>query len=218
MTYYMRYSVKDGRALIGLAREVVTFELKKEPNNPSELNEETYVPPQKIQDCYSRPQAVFVTIYNGEELRGCIRNLNFEEGTLWQGIIEAARGAAFGDTRFLHVEQEELEHILFEISLLTKPEVIEVCDWHEYPGKIKLGRDGLIIEYSGHTGLLLPQIPIKNGWDPLRYLDELCKKAGLHAGRWEYKGVIISSFQAQVFEEVNPNREVVEKPTSQSSV
>jgi AMMECR1 domain-containing protein len=48
--------------------------------------------------------------------------------------------------------------------------------------------------------LLLPQVPLEQGWDLEQYISYGCRKAGLHADEWK-KSVQIETFQALVFSE-----------------
>ena len=87
-------------------------------------------------------RGVFVTIHkivsNCKQLRGCI-GLPYPDKPLIEGLIEAAVSAC-NDPRFLPLKEEELKHIKIEISVLTKPELIEVKSAKEYSKKIKIGK------------------------------------------------------------------------------
>jgi len=81
----------------------------------------------------------------------------------------------------------------------------------EYLKKIKIGKDGLIIEYGVlYKGLLLPQVPVQYDWDVKTYLEHLCMKAGLFVDTWLNQKVKIYKFQAQIFMEKKPNGEVIQ--------
>jgi uncharacterized protein (TIGR00296 family) len=95
-----------------------------------------------------------------------------------------------------------------EVSVLTRPELIEVKSPDEYPKKIRIGRDGLIIESGFQSGLLLPQVPVEWKWDADEFLDNLCMKAGLAPGTWKEEGVRIYSFRSVIFSEESPGGEV----------
>jgi uncharacterized protein (TIGR00296 family) len=69
------------------------------------------------------------------------------------------------------------------------------------PLDVVLGRDGILISSGFNRGLLLPQVPIEQGWDLKAYLDYGCIKAGLPADRWQSGTIQIEVFQAQVFGE-----------------
>ncbi len=151
---------------------------------------------------------VFVTLNSvaegRRELRGCI-GFPYPMKPLVEATIEAAIEAATGDPRFHPVSPDELKHITFEVSVLTPPELIEVEDPKLYPSKIKVGRDGLIIERGFSRGLLLPQVPVEWGWDEEDFLCQCCLKAGLPPDCWLINGTKIYKFQAIIFEETSPN-------------
>ena len=50
------------------------------------------------------------------------------------------------DPRFPQVEKDELNNIVFEVTVLSPPIEINVKTYEEYLSLIKVGRDGLIIE------------------------------------------------------------------------
>ena len=110
----------------------------------------------------------FVTLNNADGLRGCI-GFPMPDKKLSHGIIDAAISAATEDPRFSPVKTNELNDIVFEVTVLTPPDEIVVTDPTEYLGKIKVGRDGLIIKHSFSSGLLLPQVPIEYDWSAVSY-------------------------------------------------
>lgn len=151
-------------------------------------------------DKYSEARGVFVTLKRNGQLRGCI---GFPLPTFPLGIavVKSAISAAFEDFRFPPLRREEMDELEIEISVLSVPEKIDVSKPGEYLEKIKVGRDGLIIEYMGHTGLLLPQVPGEQGWGVEEYLEGICMKAGLPAGSWKEEGVVLKAFTAKIFGE-----------------
>jgi AMMECR1 domain-containing protein len=72
----------------------------------------------------------------------------------------------------------------------VSPETIEA--------NIEVGRHGLLLAQHGRRGLLLPQVPVEQGWDRLRFLEQTCRKAGLAADAWR-NGATIEVFTAEVF-------------------
>jgi len=118
-----------------------------------------------------------------------------------KAIFQAARAAAFEDPRFPPVQKEELSDIDIEISVLTVPELISVEDPSEYPGKIKVGEDGLIIRGRYGSGLLLPQVATEWKWDPMQFLKHTCQKAGLASDAYKDLSNKVYKFQAIVFGE-----------------
>ncbi len=206
MGYY--YSDVEGEFLVKLARTTVdTYVTKKEriqppPDTPEKLKKES---------------GVFVTLNKlkgrekrTHELRGCI-GYPLPIKPLVEATIDVAIEAATADPRFPPVTPDELDYIVVEVSILTPPKVIEVSDPLEYPAKIEIGRDGLIVEYGFYRGLLLPQVPVEEKWDVIQFLSYTCYKAGLPANCWKQKDVTIKSFQAEIFEEIEPRGKIKRK-------
>lgn len=139
----------------------------------------------------------FVTLNLDKRLRGCIGTVIGHE-PLYLNVWNMARQAAFNDPRFPALTPEEWKRTNMEISVLGEP--ARCPDIRQ----IQIGRDGLILQYAGHTGLFLPQVPVENNWNIQEYLTWLCAKAGVPDGSWKKPGANLFWFQAQVF----PVREV----------
>jgi uncharacterized protein (TIGR00296 family) len=123
-------------------------------------------------------------------------------------VIDSAINAATQDPRFYPLTLDELSKVVFEVSVLTPPESVEVKNPKEYLNKIKVGQDGLIVEQGFYRGLLLPQVPIEWGWCEEEFLCQCCIKAGLPPDSWLTKGTKIYKFRAIIFEEATPFGEV----------
>ncbi|WP_456418400.1 TIGR00296 family protein [Methanocaldococcus infernus] len=193
-------TLEEGEFAVRYARAVIESHL-----SGKELILESYP------EIFNEKRGCFCTLhtYPERELRGCI---GIPEPIM--PLIEALREAALGsirDPRFPPVTLEEMGHIVIEVSILTPPQLIEVSNPKEYLEKIKIGEDGLIIEYGPYRGLLLPQVPVEYGWDVEEFLAHLCLKAGLPPDMWLVEGVKIYKFQAQIFEELEPRGKIVEK-------
>jgi len=191
-------SQKEGEFLVKLARQAVEEYFKTRKH---------ITPPENISKKLSQPCGVFVTInsvMNGEEeLRGCI-GYPYPTAPLAQAVIESAINAATQDPRFPPLSLRELDCIVFEVSVLTPPQKIEVKNPKEYCTKIKVGEDGLIVERGMYKGLLLPQVPVEWKWNEEEFLCQCCNKAGLPPDFWLIEGTKIYKFQAIVFEEEKP--------------
>ena len=194
-------TLKEGTFLVKLARRAVETYLKKGKVLTSPAN----VSPKLKEHC-----GVFVTINKEKELRGCI-GLPYPTKTLVQGVIESAISSATHDPRFPSISLRELDHVVFEVSVLTPPMPIEAQNPKEYCSKIKVGRDGLIVERSFYKGLLLPQVPVEWKWDEEAFLCQCCMNAGLPPDSWLINGTKDYTFQAIIFEEKAPYGEVVLK-------
>jgi uncharacterized protein (TIGR00296 family) len=197
---------EEGEFLVKLARRAVeqyltTREILKAPKN---------VTPKLLERC-----GVFVTINSverggGHELRGCI-GMPYPTNKLAQAVIESAISSATQDPRFYPMTAEELDRVVFEVSVLTPPEPVEVENPQEYCAKIKVGRDGLIIERGYCKGLLLPQVPVEWKWNEETFLCQCCLKAGLTPDSWLLKDTKIYKFQAIIFEEVSSRGKIIRK-------
>jgi uncharacterized protein (TIGR00296 family) len=170
------------------------------------------VSPDRSGGVLSEPRGVFVTLesYPSRELRGCI-GYPLPLKPLASSVVDCALCAAFDDPRFPPLERQELPGVAIEVSVLTVPQLVKVKSPEEYPKKIKVGRDGLIIDYGYASGLLLPQVPVEWNWNEEEFLAHLCEKAGLPKNMWRSPSAKIRSFQAQIFSEEKPGGKVVEK-------
>ena len=121
----------------------------------------------------------------------------------------AAISAATQDIRFNPVTADELDKIIFEVTVLTPPVEIKVEQPSEYLKQIQVGRDGLIVENSYSSGLLLPQVPTEYGWNVEEFLEYKCQKAGLEKDAWKDKDTKISRFQGVIFKEESPNGTII---------
>jgi uncharacterized protein (TIGR00296 family) len=157
-----------------------------------------------LEKSFHEHQGVFVTLhtYPDHELRGCI-GIPLPVMPLHDALIESAQSVT-RDPRFSPLKATELNSIVVEVTILTKPQLITVKEPKEYLTSIVIGRDGLIVEQSFFKGLLLPQVPVEQGWDIEEYLSHTCMKAGLPPDAWFEKTTKISKFQGQIFTETKP--------------
>ena len=184
-------SDSDGVFLVKTARMAVTEFLSNGKRMKLESEDEKK---------FSFNSGVFVTLNNADGLRGCI-GFPMPDKKLSNGIIDAAIAAATEDPRFSPVKINELNDIVFEVTVLTPPVEITVTDPMEYLEKIKVGRDGLIIRNSFSSGLLLPQVPVEYGWNVEEFLQHTCEKAGLEKDTWKNEKVKIEKFEGIVYKE-----------------
>jgi uncharacterized protein (TIGR00296 family) len=183
-------SLTQAKQLIKIARDSISAYLEGKKIEPSE----------KIKKEFEEKTGVFVSLYLKDELAGCI---GFPEPIfqLWLAVRKAAIGAAFGDPRFPPLVKQQMKDLRVELSILTKPEVIEVKDPKEYLKKIKIGKDGLIVKDEFGSGLLLPQVAVEWRWNVEEFLNQTCMKAGLDPSCWRNTKRNIYKFQGQVFTE-----------------
>jgi uncharacterized protein (TIGR00296 family) len=130
---------------------------------------------------------------------------------LAHAVIECAISSATQDPRFYALSPEELDHIVFEVSVLTPPKPVEVESPKHLPSRIRVGEDGLIVERGYYKGLLLPQVPVECNWDEEEFLSQCCIKAGLPPDNWLIEATKVHKFQAIVFEEDLPRGKIKRK-------
>jgi len=196
-------SDSDGVVLVKTARKAVTEFLSN--GNRMKLESD-------LEEKFSFNSGVFVTLNNPDGLRGCI-GFPMPEKKLSHAIVEGAIAAATEDPRFPSVKTNELNDIVFEVTVLTPPVEIDVSDPMEYLEKIKVGRDGLIIRHSFSSGLLLPQVPVEYSWSTEEFLQHTCEKAGLARDTWKNESVKIEKFEGIIFKEETPNGAIVREKT-----
>jgi len=158
---------------------------------------------------FNEPSGVFVTIntFPDEELRGCI---GYPEPVLpFPEALESAARSACHDPRFPTLKEHELDNVVVEVTILTPPELIIVSK-QELPNMIKIGRDGLMLEYKGRRSVFLPQVPVEWEWNVLEYLENLCLKAGVPKDSWKEKDCSIYVFRGHIFRELSPSGDVQE--------
>lgn len=199
-------SLDEGKKAVNYARNIVEIFVKTNTT-----------PSDDLKGVFSEKQGAFVTIHTFPEhdLRGCI-GIPLPVMSLKEAISEGAKSATH-DPRFPPLGENELNNIIIEVTILTPPMIIEVDKPEEYLSSIEIGRDGLIVEQGFYKGLLLPQVPIEQGWDKEEFLSHTCMKAGLLPDAWFDKSTKVSKFSGQVFTEVKPHGEIKEKKLDGSS-
>jgi len=188
--------LSEGRLAVELARKTAeAWALGKETPKP------------ELPKIFQENRGAFVTLhtYPERELRGCI---GYPEPVLplHKALADCAVHAC-QDPRFPPVKKSELGKIIFEVSILTKPELIE-CSPREYPKHVKIGKDGLIVRRGFHSGLLLPQVAPEHGFSAKEFLEHTCMKAGLSPDSWLDQSCKIFKFQAEIFAEETPNGKI----------
>lgn len=120
---------------------------------------------------YKEKAGVFVTIYNGFNLRGCIGTYEPTQENLGKEIIANAVAAATKDYRFNSITEEELPSLKYEISILSQP--VKIKDKKELDPK----KFGILVKSNGKSALLLPDLEGINTVE--QQLSAVCQKAGI---------------------------------------
>lgn len=196
------YSIKDGEALVGAARNSIELFLK----NPHFEKETVKRSVSKL----SKSHGLYVTLmhYPTRTLRG---HIGFPKpvNTVGEMVVDAAISAAFEDPKFVPVSHKELEHLIVEVTLLSDRIPLKGAVSTRLKD-IKLGRDGLAAEYGVRGAILLPGTAVDEKWSKQRFLEEICLKVGLSKGHWSQPNVKIYRFEAQTFSEIEPGGRIVE--------
>jgi AmmeMemoRadiSam system protein A len=185
-------SEKEKEFLLSQAREAITAEIeRRKPDFPkAEFGGDSNV---------NEPCGAFVSLHTGSHtgernLRGCIGRLTANL-SLIETVRLMAREAAFGDPRFPPLKKEELQNCHIEISVLSP--MLPCLN----PQEVKIGLHGLYIRRGGRSGVLLPQVPVEQGWNLNRYLEYICIKAGLPTDSLKSPDTELFTFTAVVFGE-----------------
>jgi hypothetical protein len=163
----------------------------------------------KLDKKFQDKRGVFVTIhsYPDNELRGCV-GFTTPEYSLYEAVQKASIEAAFHDNRFLPLTEDELDKVVFEVSILSLPEVLNGTPDKRIE-KIEKDKDGLIIEYGIRKGLFLPQV-WEDIQDKKQFLEALCWKAGLTPDYVFDKNTKLYKFNVKAFKEVEPKGKIIE--------
>ncbi len=182
---------KKGEKLVRMSRYIVEEYLKGNIPDITKF----------VEDWMKEKKGTFVTLKKGGELRGCM-GVPLPLYPLYLSLYRSSLMAAFEDPRFPPLTREELDTVTFEVSVLTEP---KPSLWKD----VTIGRDGIIVEGYGKSGLLLPQVPIEEGMSRDEFLRAGCIKAGLWPECYKDKNVKIYTFQSYVFSELLPRGAVV---------
>jgi AmmeMemoRadiSam system protein A len=191
---------EEKEALLAEAREAIAAKLEKRQAQ-YKLAPALEKALQEGNSALSKPCGAFVTLHiknpNGKQsLRGCIGRM-VAASPLEKTVRAMAVEAAFGDPRFPPLSAGEYPQIVIEISALSP---MEICP---DPRSVKVGVHGLYLIHRGRSGVLLPQVPVEQGWDLDEYLDYICVKAGLPPRSYEAPGAELYTFTAVVFGETD---------------
>jgi len=142
---------------------------------------------------YSEKYGVFVSLYNKNELRGCLGQIS-SYLPLYKTIRQMTKAVATHDHRFKPVTAKEVPKLMIEISILSPLKKIkDVSD-------IELGRHGIYIEKGGLTGTFLPQVAENYDWSLEEFLGHCSEsKAGIGWDGWKNASIFI--YETIVFKE-----------------
>lgn len=124
-------------------------------------------------------RATFVTLRQGDALRGCIGTIEARR-RLRDDIAANARAAAFSDPRFAPLAAGEWPATRVEVSLLSPVEPVAFADEDALFAQLRPGIDGIVLSAGNRRATFLPQV-----WEDLpelpAFFAQLKQKAGLAA-------------------------------------
>lgn len=128
-------------------------------------------PPKDLPEEMQGRAGVFCSIKKAGQLRGCIGTIHPTTRSIAEEIIRNAIAAATDDPRFMPVEPDELDDLVYSVDVLTPAERISSID--ELDPKMY----GVIVRKGARSGLLLPDL---EGIDDAREQVAIAKrKAGI---------------------------------------
>jgi len=182
-------SADEQKILLSQAREAITARIEgRKPSFSQNIGANSSL---------KTPCGAFVSLHmkdSERSLRGCIGRMTASL-PLIETVRLMAESAAFEDPRFPPLREEELSRLHIEISALSP---MSPCP---DPRQVKVGVHGLLLSGRGRSGVLLPQVPIEQGWNLEQYLDYICVKAGLPQGAYDAPDTQLYTFTAIVFGE-----------------
>lgn len=188
-----RISEEQARVLLEMARSSIGERLGLNGPGPGSVPRDTVFMDKK--------QGMFVTLHKQGRLRGCVGNIEPVK-RIRDGIRENAVHAAFRDTRFAPLSNDEFDLIDIEVSLLSLPAPLDYRNAGELLDLLVPGRHGVIVEQGKCRATFLPQV-----WDQLPrhedFLSHLCAKAGLASTAWKQSRAQFYTYEVQSFGELD---------------
>jgi AmmeMemoRadiSam system protein A len=133
---------------------------------------------------------VFVTIYKHSDLRGCIGTIEPVQDNIALEIINNAISSCSRDYRFNPVQEDELDDLKYEVSVLHEPIPVEDIEKHDPK------THGIIVSTSdGRKGLLLPDL---NGIDRTEQQINIAAQKGMIDPSSDE--LILEEFEVEKFE------------------
>jgi len=171
--------------LLALARRSIGERLKGSKPNRADMSPRPE---------FNQPAAVFVTLTENGQLRGCIGSMEPQSG-LYDAVGIYAASAAFEDPRFSPLTQAELREIKIEVSVLSP--LKKAASYLE----VEPARHGVYVSKGSRNGTYLPQV-----WEHFtsreEFLSSLCAdKAGISALAWKDGSAELFTYTVDAFEE-----------------
>ena len=115
-------------------------------------NRKTICPPEHLSPEMQEKAGVFVCIKKRGLLRGCVGTFMPCTENITVETIKNAIAAATQDPRFVPVEEDELNELVYSVDVLSPPEKIENVS------ELDPKKYGVIVVHGNQKGLLLPDL------------------------------------------------------------
>lgn len=125
----------------------------------------------------------FVTLKRDGRLRSCCGYIDLPT-PLFKALDVAAVRAATDDPRFPPISPSELRHLDVDVWILWGPELVHARG-EDRVNAVTIGKHGVQIARHGARGLLLPGVAVEHHFDALKFLQQVCVKAGLPTDAWK---------------------------------
>ncbi|WP_299014323.1 AmmeMemoRadiSam system protein A [uncultured Photobacterium sp.] len=180
--------------LLDIAREAIRGHFSDELSHPPQL------------DLYGkkliRPGACFVTLTVDGQLQGCLGSTT-AHSPLVLDVHNKARASAYQDRRFMPLTEEQLDHLMIEVSVLSEPETLEIRSEQDLLNYLESNKVGVILSDNYSQALFLPQV-----WEqlpkPKDFIRHLKIKAGWNAVYWspsmEVQTFTVTSINGKYFQ------------------
>ena len=196
LTEPLSFTAEEQKTLLEYARKVVETKVRTGGEVPADDNWLNQFP------IFRLNRAVFVTLEENGELRGCIGSLGNPDNpiTTLEPIYESVRSnavsAAINDPRFRPVSTEELGKLSYTISILTFSARVK-AEPAEFTNVLRPGKDGAILTINGRRSTFLPEV-WKQIPQPAEFLSHLCLKQGSPPDAWKSNDAIMHTYTAFV--------------------
>lgn len=186
------YSPEDRALLLKLARQALEAAPAGQALELPDL--------EALSPALQADRACFVTLHTiGGELRGCTGTLAARLPLAYEVGYMTVQ-TALHDPRFPPVQPSEVPGLVIEISVLTPPVLLDFETPEAIPALLRPYVDGVILVVEGRRATFLPQVWEKAP-EPEMFLDLLCHKLGLRAGKWRQPGAQVYTYHTIVIEE-----------------
>ncbi|HFB66740.1 MAG TPA: AmmeMemoRadiSam system protein A [Aeromonadales bacterium] len=168
------FDQQQQQQLLELARQAITHELKM-GIAPDILDF-------RDNEQMNQYAASFVTLTLDGQLRGCMGTVDAKE-PLYLDVMHNAISAAFRDPRFSQLTVGDLTRTTIAISILTRPERIQVESETDLLSLLEPGNDGLVLQEGIRRATFLPTV-----WEQIpsadMFVTQLKQKGGWPGDYW----------------------------------